>query len=133
MSAPAAGDAQAGKPQMAAVQANCSAGRRHALIRGRHMNRGLSQFTASVTVAAVVLLGAAPFWSAPVRVNVYVFAGVTVPLLVLLLLLDEPQAGSRIKLAATAISEIAPSMVFLRVAVAPTPASNNPGTVSHRA
>src|SRR5579863_6880390 len=120
-----------GKLHNPARPANLSR-RRHAEIRSCHFNPRLPQFTVTLTVASsvVVLLGAAPFSSAPVKVNVYVFLGVV---RLLALLLDEPQAGSKSNPLASINNKSAPMTFFRRLPVEMNPTNPSPGTHSHRA
>src|ERR1700730_3562479 len=92
----------------------------------------VAQFTVSVTVAwlVVALLGAAPVWSAPVSVKVYVFFGVISPLGEFVARF-EPQAGTRNKPPAMAMSKSAPNRFFRRAPLNPT--NTSPGTKSNRA
>ena len=96
------------------------------------------QFTVRLTVVwalveLAVLLGERPFWSTPVRVTVYVFLGVTRPLLLFEVVVVALQDGKTSKLPARAMSNMSPNNIFLRAPLVPAPASASAGTANQKA
>ena len=108
----------------------CSIGGRPHESKPSYLTR--RQLTFRVTVVGVVVLGPAPFVSAPVRVKVYVFVGV-IPLLVVLVE-GELQPGRKSTLQASANSRRMPStFLFLTAPAALMLTSSRPGSASHAA